>query len=193
MTSSIEQNSQNAIKTGGIANSSAKTIEECNEAAQKTVKAITEIAQKISVIDEIAFQTNILALNAAVEAARAGENGKGFAVVAAEVRKLAEKCAIAAKDIDSVSTGGVQVAKLTGNVFSKVLPEIQQTTHLVQEIATSCRQQATGSAQINTAIQRFNNSTQQFASISEKVASNSDNLMQQAEKLQEIIKFFKTK
>ena len=193
MTSSIEQNSQNAIKTESIANSSAKTIEECNEAAQKTVKAITEIAQKISVIDEIAFQTNILALNAAVEAARAGENGKGFAVVAAEVRKLAEKCAIAAKDIDSVSTGGVQVAKLTGNVFSKVLPEIQQTTLLVQEIATSCRQQATGSAQINTAIQRFNNSTQQFASISEKVAANSDNLMQQAEKLQEIIKFFKTK
>ena len=191
MASTIEQNSQNAIKTETIANASSKSIRECNEAAQKTVRAITEIAEKISVIHDIAFQTNILALNAAVEAARAGEHGKGFAVVAAEVRKLAEKCAIAAKDIDSVSSGGVNLAKLTGSVFSKVLPEIEQTTVLVQEIASSSREQATGGQQINLAVQRFNTGIQQVATISEEVASSSENLMQQAEKLQEIVKFFK--
>jgi len=193
MASSIEQNSQNAIKTESIANTSAKTIKDCDEAAKKTVAAITEIAEKISVIDDIAFQTNILALNAAVEAARAGEHGKGFAVVAAEVRKLAEKCAIAAKDIDSVSTDGVNVAKLTGEVFSKVLPEIEKTTFLVQEIAASSREQSTGGAQINQAVQRFNLGIQQVATISEEVSANSGNLIQQAEKLQELIKFFKTK
>ena len=191
MASSIEQNSQNASKTEGIATSSARTIKDCNEAAQKTVGAITEIAEKISVIDDIAFQTNILALNAAVEAARAGEQGKGFAVVAAEVRKLAEKCAISAKEIDEVSAVGVDVANQTGEVFSKVLPEIERTTILVQEIAITSKEQASGGAQINTAVQRFNSGIQQVATISEEVASNSDNLIQQAEKLQDIIKFFK--
>ncbi|MBQ3656767.1 MAG: hypothetical protein II956_07995 [Bacteroidales bacterium] len=192
MASTIEQNSQNAIKTESIATASAKTIRECDEAAKKTVKAITEIAEKISVIDDIAFQTNILALNAAVEAARAGEHGKGFAVVAAEVRKLAEKCAVAAKDIDSVSAGGVNVARLTGEVFSKVLPEIEKTTVLVQEIATSSREQSSGSAQINTAVQRFNSEIQQFATISEEISASSGNLMSEAEKLQKIIAFFRT-
>ena len=191
MASSIEQNSQNASKTEGIATSSAKTIRDCNEAAQKTVGAITEIAEKISVIDDIAFQTNILALNAAVEAARAGEHGKGFAVVAAEVRKLAEKCAISAKEIDEVSTVGVDVANQTGEVFSKVLPEIEKTTTLVREIAVTSKEQASGGAQINTAVQRFNSGIQQVATVSEEVATNSDNLIQQAEKLQDIIKFFK--
>ena len=193
MASSIEQNSQNATKTESIATSSAQTIRDCDEAAKKTVKAITEIAEKISVIDDIAFQTNILALNAAVEAARAGEHGKGFAVVASEVRKLAEKCAVAAKDIDIVSAYGVNVAKQTGEVFSKVLPEIEKTTILVQEISASSREQSSGGAQINSAVQRFNSGIQQFATISEEVSANSDNLMQQAEKLQEMIQYFKTK
>ena len=191
MASSIDQNSQNAAKSEKIANSTAKSIRECDEAAKKTVTVITEIAQKISIIDDIAFQTNILALNAAVEAARAGEHGKGFAVVAAEVRKLAEKCASAAKDIDAVSAGGVNIAKLTGNVFSKMLPEIEKTTVLVNEIAQSSREQASGGAQINTAVQRFNSGIQQFVTISDEMASSSTNLMQQSERLQEIIKFFK--
>lgn len=193
MASSIDQNSQNAAKTESIVDVAAKYIRKCSDAANQTVHTITEIAHKISVIDDIAFQTNILALNAAVEAARAGEHGKGFAVVAAEVRKLAEKCAIAAKDIDSVSAGGVNMAKLTGDVFSKMLPEIERTTVLVNEIAASSREQATGGAQINTAVQRFNSGIQQFATISDEVASSSANLMQQSERLQEIIKFFKVK
>ncbi|MBQ5403300.1 MAG: methyl-accepting chemotaxis protein [Bacteroidales bacterium] len=193
MASSINQNSQNAVKTEQIAVTSAQTIRECDAAAKKTVKSITEIAEKISVINDIAFQTNILALNAAVEAARAGEHGKGFAVVAAEVRKLAEKCAEAAKDIDSVSSGGVNVAKLTGEVFSKVLPEIEKTTLLVQEIASSSREQSAGGAQINTAVQRFNSGIQQVASVSEQVANYSDNLMVLSQKLTEMIQYFKTK
>ena len=193
MASSIDQNSQNAAKTESIVDAAAQYIRKCSDAANQTVHTITEIAQKISVIDDIAFQTNILALNAAVEAARAGEHGKGFAVVAAEVRKLAEKCAIAAKDIDSVSAGGVNMAKLTGDVFSKMLPEIERTTVLINEIAASSREQATGGAQINTAVQRFNSGIQQFATISDEVASSSANLMQQSERLQEIIKFFKVK
>lgn len=191
MASSIEQNSQNAAKTESIAGSTAKYIGECSQAAEKTVNTMTEIAEKISVINDIAFQTNILALNAAVEAARAGEHGKGFAVVAAEVRKLAEKCAVAARDIDAVSADGVNIAKITGEVFSKMLPEIKRTTVLVQEIATASREQASGGAQINTAVQRFNDGIQQVATISEEVASNSQNLLQQADRLQEVIKFFK--
>ena len=191
MASSIEQNSQNAARSESIAGSTAKYIGECSQAAEKTVNTMTEIAEKISVINDIAFQTNILALNAAVEAARAGEHGKGFAVVAAEVRKLAEKCAVAARDIDAVSADGVNIAKLTGEVFSKMLPEIKRTTVLVQEIATASREQASGGAQINTAVQRFNDGIQQFATISEEVASNSQNLLQQADRLQDVIKFFK--
>lgn len=191
MASSIEQNSQNAAKTESIAGSTAKYIGECSQAAEKTVNTMTEIAEKISVINDIAFQTNILALNAAVEAARAGEHGKGFAVVAAEVRKLAEKCAVAARDIDAVSADGVNIAKITGEVFSKMLPEIKRTTVLVQEIATASREQASGGAQINTAVQRFNDGIQQVATISEEVASNSQNLLQQADRLQNVIKFFK--
>ena len=193
MASSISQNSENAIKTEKIASESTKKIEECNNAVQKTMKAISEIAEKISIIDDIAFQTNILALNAAVEAARAGEHGKGFAVVAAEVRKLAEKCAIAAKEIDVVSTEGVNVAKVTSEIFKKLIPEIEKTSVLVQEITASSREQSASSAQINTAVQRFNTGIQQVATISEEVATNSDNLMQQAEKLREMVQYFKTK
>ena len=191
MASSIEQNSQNAAKTESIAGSTAKYIGECSQAAEKTVNTMTEIAEKISVINDIAFQTNILALNAAVEAARAGEHGKGFAVVAAEVRKLAEKCAVAARDIDAVSADGVNIAKITGEVFSKMLPEIKRTTVLVQEIATASREQASGGAQSKTAVQLFNDGIQQVATISEEVASNSQNLLQQADRLQNVIKFFK--
>ena len=193
MSAGISQNSDNARETERIAQQALISIRQSSIASQQSMAAMKDIASKISIIDEIAFQTNILALNAAVEAARAGEHGKGFAVVAAEVRKLAEKCAIAAKDIDSVSSGGVSVAKLTGEVFSKVLPEMERTTGLVQEIASSSREQSSGSAQINTAVQRFNSGIQQFATIAEEVSANSGKLMTQAEKLQELIRFFKTK
>lgn len=191
MSSSIQQNSDNARESENIAASTAETIHKCSSAASESVKSMNEIADKISIIDEIAFQTNILALNAAVEAARAGEHGKGFAVVAAEVRKLAERCAVAAKEIDQVSGTSVNAAKLTGEAFTQVLPDIERSTNLVREIAAACREQASGSDQINTAVQRFNNTTQQFASISEEVATNSEILSEQSDKLIEILNYFK--
>lgn len=191
MASGIQQNSENAMETEKIAFQTFSTIQECSKAALESVSAMNDIAAKISIIDEIAFQTNILALNAAVEAARAGEHGKGFAVVAAEVRKLAERCAVAAKEIDKVSKDGQSIAQTTGEAFKQVLPEIERTTTLVREIAASCREQASGSEQINIAVQRFNTTTQQFASISEEMASNSENLSTQASKLIDMIKFFK--
>ncbi|MBQ5550080.1 MAG: methyl-accepting chemotaxis protein, partial [Bacteroidales bacterium] len=140
MASSIQQNSDNARETERIVTETASTIQNYSETSQKAVQAMNEIAQKISIIDEIAFQTNILALNAAVEAARAGEHGKGFAVVAAEVRKLAERCAIAAKEIDTVSSDGQDIAQQSSVAFSKVLPDIERTTTLVREIASASRE-----------------------------------------------------
>ena len=193
MASSISQNNDNARETEKIANKASATIKNCSAAAQKSVEAMNLIANKISIIDEIAFQTNILALNAAVEAARAGEHGKGFAVVAAEVRKLAERSALAAKEIDVVSKDGQQVARETGEAFASVLPEIQRTALLVQEIAASCAEQASGSDQINIAVQRFNQTTQQFAALAEEMSVNSDELSKMSENLTMLIKFFKTK
>jgi len=191
MASSIAQNSDNASKTEQIALKASATIQNCSESAKSSVTAMNDIASKISVVDEIAFQTNILALNAAVEAARAGDNGKGFAVVAAEVRKLAEKCAIAAREINQVSVEAQTVSSNTGAAFTDVLPEIDRTTTLVREISASCREQASGSEQINIAVQRFNTTTQQFTTISDDMASNSQNLSTQAERLIEMISFFK--
>ena len=192
MASSISQNNDNARETKVIAQNTAQTMKECSTAAAKSVKAMNLIAEKISIIDEIAFQTNILALNAAVEAARAGENGKGFAVVAAEVRKLAERSALAAKEIDVVCVDGQSLAQDTGAAVQAVLPEIERTANLVQEIATSCSEQTIGSNQINVAVQRFNESSQQFASLAQEMSDNSNALLQLADDLSELIRFFKT-
>ena len=191
IAASIQQNSDNAKETEKIANNNSSTIQDCMDAANQTVKLMTEIATKISFIDEIAFQTNILALNAAVEAARAGEHGKGFAVVAAEVRKLAENCAVAAKDIDEVSSEGQRVAKQTGDAFSLVLPQIQRTTTLVKEIAISSSEQASNANHINIGVQTFNSSTQHVATLSQRVADNCQSLEDMSEDLVNMIKFFR--
>jgi len=191
MSSSIQTNSNNATETEKIATETSKTIRDYSITAQKTTTSMQEIANKISIIDEIAFQTNILALNAAVEAARAGEHGKGFAVVAAEVRKLAERCAKAAKEIDLVSSEGQNVVNQSSQALSYALPKIERTTTLVQEIAASCQEQASSSDQITSAVQTFDANTQQFVSISEKVANKSENLRQQSDNLLEILKYFK--
>ena len=192
MASAIGQNNDNARETERIALNTSQTIRKCSQTAENSVKAMNLIAEKISIVDEIAFQTNLLALNAAVEAARAGEHGKGFAVVAAEVKKLAERSALAAKEIDVVSKDGQAVAKDTGEAFASVLPDIERTSVLVQEIAASCSEQATGSNQINLAVQHFNQTTQQFASLAQEMSNNSSTLFSLAEKLSELIKFFKT-
>ncbi|MDY0385155.1 methyl-accepting chemotaxis protein [Trichlorobacter sp.] len=191
MASSIKQNTDNALQTEKISMKSATDAKEGGKAVKQTVDAMKEIATKISIIEEIARQTNLLALNAAIEAARAGEHGKGFAVVASEVRKLAERSQSAAGEISELSARSVQVAETAGDMLEKMLPDIQKTAELVQEITASSKEQDTGADQINKAIQQLDQVIQQNASASEEMASTSEELSSQAEQLKDAISFFK--
>ena len=191
MASSIRQNTDNALQTEKISIKSAADAKEGGKAVKETVDAMKEIATKISIIEEIARQTNLLALNAAIEAARAGEHGKGFAVVASEVRKLAERSQSAAGEISELSARSVQVAETAGEMLEKMLPDIQKTAELVQEITASSKEQDTGAEQINKAIQQLDQVIQQNASASEEMASTSEELSSQAEQLKDAIAFFK--
>ncbi|ABB32649.1 methyl-accepting chemotaxis sensory transducer [Geobacter metallireducens RCH3] len=191
MSSNIRQNADNAQQTEKIALKSATDAKEGGKAVGQTVNAMKEIAGKISIIEEIARQTNLLALNAAIEAARAGEHGKGFAVVAAEVRKLAERSQKAAGEISELSATSVDVAEKAGEMLERLVPDIQRTAELVQEISAACKEQDTGAEQINKAIQQLDQVIQQNASASEEMASTSEELASQAEQLQATIGFFK--
>ncbi|ABQ27157.1 methyl-accepting chemotaxis protein [Geotalea uraniireducens] len=191
MSSNIRQNADNAIQTEKIAVKSAGDAKEGGKAVEETVHAMKEIAGKISIIEEIARQTNLLALNAAIEAARAGEHGKGFAVVASEVRKLAERSQKAAAEISELSASSVDVAEKAGDLLTKMVPDIQRTAELVQEISAASREQDTGAEQINKAIQQLDQVIQQNAGASEEMASTAEELASQAEQLQATIAFFK--
>ncbi|MBR0957292.1 methyl-accepting chemotaxis protein [Bradyrhizobium japonicum] len=191
MASNVKQNADNANQTEKIATQSAKDAEASGGAVGRAVEAMQTIAEKITIVQEIARQTDLLALNAAVEAARAGEHGKGFAVVASEVRKLAERSQAAAADIGTLSTESVKVAQEAGQMLSKLVPDIKKTAELVQEITAACREQDVGSAQINQAIQQLDKVGQQNASASEQVSSTSEELASQAEQLQSTISFFR--
>ncbi|WP_262049102.1 methyl-accepting chemotaxis protein [Bradyrhizobium sp. Bra78] len=191
MASNVKQNADNANQTEKIAAQSAKDAEASGVAVGRAVNAMQTIAEKITIVQEIARQTDLLALNAAVEAARAGEHGKGFAVVASEVRKLAERSQAAAADIGTLSTETVKVAQEAGSMLSKLVPDIKKTAELVQEITAACREQDVGSAQINQAIQQLDKVGQQNASASEQVSSTSEELASQAEQLQSTISFFR--
>jgi methyl-accepting chemotaxis protein len=191
MDSNIQQNADNAQETEKIARKAANDAEEGGKAVSQTVEAMRNIAEKISIIEEIARNTNLLALNAAIEAARAGEHGKGFAVVASEVRKLAERSQKAAGEISEVSSSSVEVAESAGSVLDSLVPDIKRTAELVQEISAASTEQRTGSDQINRAIAQLDQVTQQNASQSEEMSSMAEELASQAEQLESTISFFK--
>jgi methyl-accepting chemotaxis protein len=191
MSSTVSQNADNARETAAIASKAAVDAQEGGKSVVETVSAMRSIAEKISIIEEIARQTNMLALNAAIEAARAGEHGKGFAVVAAEVRKLAERSQSAAKEISTLSGTSVEIAEKAGKVIQEIVPGIQKTAELVEEINVSSAEQADGIQQVTKAIQQLDHVIQQSASISEEMASTSEELTAQAEQLREASAFFK--
>jgi methyl-accepting chemotaxis protein len=191
MTASISQNTENAKITDGMATKAATEASEGGEAVKATVSAMKQIAQKIGIIDDIAYQTNLLALNAAIEAARAGEHGKGFAVVAAEVRKLAERSQVAAEEISTVASSSVELAEKAGRLLDTIVPNIRKTSDLVQEITAASEEQSSGVSQINVAMNQLSQTTQQNASSSEELAATAEEMSGQAEQLQQTMAFFR--
>jgi len=191
MGSNIRQNAENAVQTEKIAMKAATDAKEGGNAVARTVEAMKQIAGKISIVGEISRQTNLLALNAAIEAARAGEQGRGFAVVASEVRKLAERSQKAAGEITELSTSSVAIAEKAGMLLSQILPDVQRTAELVQEISAASREQDTGAAQVNKAIQQLDQVIQQNASSAEETSSTAQSLTGQAAAVQEAMSFFK--
>lgn len=191
IAANISQNTDNAHETDKISQSAKAGIEGVTQSSQEAILANKTISEKITIITDIAFQTNILALNAAVEAARAGEHGKGFAVVAAEVRKLAERSKVAAEEIVTLAKRSLEQSEATGQKMQEILPEVKRTAQLVQEITAASNEQNNGATQINTSIQQLNNVTQQNAAASEELATSAEEMSSQAEQLKQMVAFFK--
>lgn len=191
IASNIEQNTENAQETEKKSLAVRQGINTVRERAIKAVEANMVIAEKIKIINDIAFQTNILALNAAVEAARAGEHGRGFAVVASEVRKLAERSKVAADEIVSLAQTGLKISESADIKMMELMPEVERSTTLVQEITAASLEQNNGATQVNSAIQQLNNVTQQNAASSEELATSAEELASQAEQLKDSISYFK--
>lgn len=187
----IEQNSENASQSEKISLDASQQISYVNDTSQKSLQSIQNIASRIDIINDIAFQTNILALNAAVEAARAGEHGRGFAIVAGEVRKLAEKSKQAADEIVELSGNSVKVTEESAKRLTKLLPEIERTAAIVQEIAAASKEQSTGMSEINAAVQQLSHISQQNAASSEQLAASAEELASQASHLHNQIGYFK--
>ncbi|WCE09092.1 methyl-accepting chemotaxis protein [Pseudomonas sp. JBR1] len=190
MSASIAQNTENAKITDGMAGKAAREADEGGQAVRETLVAMKTIADKIGIVDDIAYQTNLLALNAAIEAARAGEHGKGFAVVAAEVRKLAERSQVAAQEIGTVAKSSVALAERAGSLLGEMVPSINKTSDLVQEITAASEEQSAGVEQINGAMLQLSQITQQNASASEELAATAEEMSGQAEQLQQLMEYF---
>lgn len=198
MSSSVEQiaasivtNSSNTKETRGLAKKTAEQSEEGGRAVEKALESIRQIAEKINLIEDVAYQTNLLALNAAIEAARAGEHGKGFAVVAGEVRKLAEKSQVAAQEIGRLAKEGVWVADMAGNLFREILPNIDKTSQLVQSIAVASDEQDLAMRQFAQGVEQLASVATSNSSASEELAATSEALNMEARNLNSAITFFK--
>jgi len=190
MSASIAKNADNSRQLEQTAVKAARDGEESGKAVLDTVQAMIAIAEKITIVEEIAYQTNLLALNAAIEAARAGEHGKGFAVVATEVRKLAERSQTAAKEIGGLASSSVKVAERSGQLLTELVPSIRKSAETVQEVAAATAEQAAGVSQINRALTGVDQVTQRNASASEELASTAEEMASQAESLQQLMSFF---
>lgn len=191
ISSNINKNAKNSNETEALSSRAVSEAREGGNAVTQTVDAMRSIAEKISIIEGIARQTNLLALNAAIEAARAGEAGKGFAVVASEVRKLAEHSSTAASEISNLSSSSMAVAEKAGEMLHALIPDIEKTASLVQQIASASNEQKAGAAQINEAMSQFNEVVQQNVSASEEMAATSEDLSDQAEELIGTMDFFR--
>jgi len=191
MVSIIKTTNDHAIETGVIAVNVAKEIEKVQIATKESYDSVMEINQKISIIGEIAFQSNLLALNAAVEAARAGEFGKGFSVVAGQVKQLSERSKIAADEINKLSSKTLLLSLEANKSLESLTPEIKRTSAHIQEILTLSQQQMDGSNQITNAITQVNQTTQSNTSVSEELAASAEELASQANSLRELVSYFK--
>ena len=190
MRTAITRNAASSRRMEEMAVGSARDAEAGGEAVSNTVETMRAIADRTSIVEEIAYQTNLLALNAAIEAARAGAHGRGFAVVAAEVRKLAERSQQAAKEIAQLASTSVAVAERSGKLLAALVPSIRDTTTLVREVAAASQDQAQGASQMADAMERVDQVTQQNAPAAEELAATASHLSEQAARLQEIVRWF---